>query len=68
MLSMQWTLYSSVYPDQAEGWFVEAIAGWEEYRRSLPPFGRDGGGGSSGGGFGEDEEAGGLPEGSDEEE
>ena len=68
MLSMQRALYSSVYPDQAEGWFMAASTGREEYRHSLPPFGKDGGGGSSGGGLGEEDEAGGLPEGSDEEE
>ena len=68
MLSLQRALYSSVYPDQAEGWFTEAAMGREEYHHSLPPFGRDGGGGSSGGGLGDDEEAGGLPKGSDEEE
>ena len=68
MLSLQRALYSSVYPNQVEGWFTAATPGQEEYHCSLPPFGRDEGGGSSGGGLGEEEEAGGLPEGSDEEE
>ena len=51
MLSLQRSLYSSVYPDQAEGWFAVAATGREDYRRSLPPFGKDEGGGGSGGGI-----------------
>ena len=68
MLSLQRSLYSTVYPDHAEEWFVATAAGHEEYRRNLPPFGKDEGGGSWDEGTGGAEEEGGLPEGYEEEE
>ena len=68
MLSLQCTLYSSAYPNQAKGWFVAAAAGREKYHHSLMPFGRDEGGGSGVGGFGSVEEEVGLSEGSADEE
>ena len=68
MLSLQRSLYSTVYPDQAEEWFAAATAGREDYRRNLPPFGKDEGGGSWDEGIGGTEEEGGLSEGYDEEE
>ena len=68
MLSLQRSLYSTVYPDHAEEWFAAATAGREDYRRNLPPFGKDEDGGSWGAGIGGAEEEGRLPEGYEEEE
>ena len=67
MLSVQRSFYSTVYPDYADEWFAGAAAAREEYRRNLPPFGKDESGRSWGEGAGGTKEERGLPEGSEEE-